>query len=185
MKREGADDDVPPVAITRRAREEGGVFCDQFENLANFRAHRDGTGAEICEQLEAQWGMRPADGSRLAFICGAGTGGTLAGVHAALCERFAGARAFLADPQGSSLFNRVVKGVLYTREEAEGKRRANPFDTVVEGVCARRCGPRAAPAGAAVASGAAVESSPHTLARHCPPRHPRAAQCRPARRGGT
>ena len=52
------------TATALRAREEGGVFCDQFENLANFRAHKDGTGAEICEQLEAQWGMRPADGSR-------------------------------------------------------------------------------------------------------------------------
>lgn len=135
-----------PVSIThpehfvnvarRKAKAVDGVFCDQFENLANFRAHRHGTGAELVAQLRKRFSARgeQVDGPKLAFICGAGTGGTLAGVHAALSAAFRGARAFLADPQGSSLFNRVVHGVLYTPEEAEGKRRANPFDTVVEGV---------------------------------------------------
>lgn len=41
---------------------------------------------------------------------------------------------FLADPPGSSLYNRVTRGVLYTREEAEGKRLRNPYDTIVEGM---------------------------------------------------
>lgn len=49
----------------------GGFFADQFENLANFRAHYEGTGPEIWEQT----------GSNLhAFVAAAGTGGTLAGV---------------------------------------------------------------------------------------------------------
>lgn len=49
----------------------GGFFADQFENLANFRAHYDGTGPEIWEQV----------GEKLdAFVAGAGTGGTVAGV---------------------------------------------------------------------------------------------------------
>ena len=38
------------------------------------------------------------------------------------------------DPQGSSLYNKVTRGVLYTHQEAEGKRLRNPFDTVTEGV---------------------------------------------------
>lgn len=49
----------------------GGFFADQFENLANFRAHYEGTGPEIWEQT----------GGKLdAFIAAAGTGGTVAGV---------------------------------------------------------------------------------------------------------
>lgn len=50
---------------------DGGFFADQFENLANFRAHYKGTGPEIWMQT----------GGRVdAFVAGAGTGGTLAGV---------------------------------------------------------------------------------------------------------
>lgn len=49
----------------------GGFFADQFENLANYRAHYEGTGPEIWEQT----------GGRIdAFIAAAGTGGTVAGV---------------------------------------------------------------------------------------------------------
>lgn len=49
----------------------GGFFADQFENLANFRAHYEGTGPEIWDQT---------GGNLHAFVAAAGTGGTLAGV---------------------------------------------------------------------------------------------------------
>lgn len=49
----------------------GGFFADQFENLANFRAHYEGTGPEIWEQT---------GGNLHAFVAAAGTGGTLSGV---------------------------------------------------------------------------------------------------------
>lgn len=49
----------------------GGFFADQFENLANYRAHYEGTGPEIWEQT---------GGELHAFIAAAGTGGTVAGV---------------------------------------------------------------------------------------------------------
>lgn len=49
----------------------GGFFADQFENLANYRAHYEGTGPEIWEQTE---------GKVHAFVAAAGTGGTVAGV---------------------------------------------------------------------------------------------------------
>lgn len=49
----------------------GGFFADQFENLANFRAHYEGTGPEIWDQT---------GGKLHAFIAAAGTGGTVAGV---------------------------------------------------------------------------------------------------------
>lgn len=49
----------------------GGFFADQFENLANFHAHYEGTGPEIWEQTR---------GNLDAFVAAAGTGGTVAGV---------------------------------------------------------------------------------------------------------
>ena len=56
------------------ASEDGAVFADQFENLANMHAHQV-TADEIWQQT----------GGRLdAFVCGAGTGGTIAGVSTRL-----------------------------------------------------------------------------------------------------
>lgn len=49
----------------------GGFFADQFENLANFRAHYESTGPEIWEQT---------GGNLHAFVAAAGTGGTVAGI---------------------------------------------------------------------------------------------------------
>ncbi|XP_021771350.1 cysteine synthase 2-like [Chenopodium quinoa] len=103
----------------------GGFFADQFENLANFRAHCEGTGPEIWEQTE---------GKLHAFVAAAGTGGTLAGVSHFLKEKNDKIKCFLIDPPGSGLFNRVTRGVMYSKEEAEGKRLKNPFDTIIEGI---------------------------------------------------
>lgn len=132
---------VRPVSIThpdhfvnvarRRADEErrgagGGsaLFADQFENPANWRAHL-ATGEEIWRQTR---------GRLHAFVSGAGTGGTLAGVSRYLKQRDPSIRVYLADPPGSSLYNKVKRGVLFAREEAEGRRLRNPVDTVTEGV---------------------------------------------------
>ncbi|KAH0466509.1 hypothetical protein IEQ34_003747 [Dendrobium chrysotoxum] len=103
----------------------GGFFADQFENLANFRAHYEGTGPEIWEQTE---------GNLDAFVAAAGTGGTVAGVSRYLKEKNPNVKCFLIDPPGSGLFNRVTRGVLYTKQEAEGRRLKNPFDTITEGI---------------------------------------------------
>ncbi|KAJ8619765.1 hypothetical protein MRB53_028294 [Persea americana] len=131
---------VRPVSIThrdhfvniarRRAYEaaelaKGCGEADQFENLANFRAHYEGTGPEIWEQT---------GGNLHAFVAAAGTGGTIAGVSRFLQEKNPNIKCFLIDPPGSGLFNKVTRGVMYTREEAEGRRLKNPFDTITEGI---------------------------------------------------
>lgn len=103
----------------------GGFFADQFENLANYRAHYEGTGPEIWQQTH---------GNIDAFVAAAGTGGTLAGVSRFLQEKNEKVKCFLIDPPGSGLFNKVTRGVMYTREEAEGRRLKNPFDTITEGI---------------------------------------------------
>ncbi|CAL0317435.1 unnamed protein product [Lupinus luteus] len=104
---------------------QGGFFADQFENLANFRAHYEGTGPEIWEQTS---------GNLDAFVAAAGTGGTVAGVSRFLQEKNPNVKCFLVDPPGSGLFNKVTRGVMYTSEEAEGRRLKNPFDTITEGI---------------------------------------------------
>ncbi len=53
------------------------VFADQFDNAANFRAHLQ-TGEEIWQQT---------GGTLDAFVSGAGTGGTIAGVSHQLKTR--------------------------------------------------------------------------------------------------
>ena len=131
-------------------KEKGGLFCDQFENLANARAHFHGTGPEIWDQVRGMerargpanaWKERFFTSARKrsrpaldAFVCACGTGGTLAGVASFLKRKDARISCFLVDPQGSSLYNKVTRGVLYTHQEAEGKRLRNPFDTITEGV---------------------------------------------------
>ncbi|KAL0443284.1 UNVERIFIED_CONTAM: Cysteine synthase 2 [Sesamum latifolium] len=49
-------------------------------------------------------------------------------------EKKSSIKCFLIDPPGSGLFNKVTRGVMYTREEAEGRRLKNPFDTITEGI---------------------------------------------------
>ena len=100
-----------------------GYFCNQFETISNFEAHYYGTGKEIYESLPK------VD----AVIMGAGTGGTLSGVSHYLKQR-GPTKAYLADTQGSGLFNKVVNGVMYSNTEAEGTRKRHQIDTIVEGI---------------------------------------------------
>lgn len=111
------------VARTR-AKEMGGFFADQFENAANVRAHLQ-TGREIWEQT----------GGRVdAFVAGAGTGGTLAGVGMFLKAKIENVEIVLADPPGSALFHAVKDGVLYAPEQSERTLKRHRFDTITEGI---------------------------------------------------
>ncbi|KAJ0981930.1 hypothetical protein J5N97_010185 [Dioscorea zingiberensis] len=121
----GHTTEVRECSAISRTGCKGGFFADQFENLANFRAHYEGTGPEIWEQT---------GGNLHAFIAAAGTGGTIAGISRFLKEKDPRIKCFLVDPPGSGLYNKVMRGVMYTKEEAEGRRLKNPFDTITEGI---------------------------------------------------
>ena len=102
-----------------------GYFANQFENTANWQAHFEGTGPEIFKQCGGQLD---------AFVAGAGTGGTIAGVANYLKPKLPDVQIILADPQGSGLYNRVKFGVLFDTKEREGTRRRSQVDTIVEGI---------------------------------------------------
>lgn len=70
-----------------------------------------------------------------AFICSAGTGGTIAGVSRYLKNATnKKIKVVLADPEGSGLYAKIKYGTLFTIQEREGHRLKNPFDTVIEGI---------------------------------------------------
>lgn len=74
-----------------------GVFLNQFENEANFRAHYETTSREIIESME-----RNVD----AFVMGIGTGGTLTGVGKRLKEELGSSvRVIGVVPRGSALIH--------------------------------------------------------------------------------
>ncbi|KIL67831.1 hypothetical protein M378DRAFT_121990 [Amanita muscaria Koide BX008] len=102
-----------------------GFFADQFENKSNFDAHFYGTGPEI-------W--RQTNGRIDAFVSGAGTGGTIAGVGQYVKSRKKDVIVALCDPEGSGLYNKVKHGVMYDSKESEGTKRRHQVDTVVEGI---------------------------------------------------
>ena len=90
-----------------RSEPRGAIWANQFDNLANRRAHYETTGAEIWAQT---------GGAVDAFVASVGTGGTLAGVGLALKERKPSVRVVLADPHGSALYHYYAHGTL----KAEG-----------------------------------------------------------------
>ena len=84
-----------------RTTNEGVIWANQFDNVANRQAHIETTGPEIWDQT---------GGSVDGFICAVGSGGTLAGVAQVLQPK--GVKIGLADPDGAALFNYYTKGEL-------------------------------------------------------------------------
>jgi cysteine synthase A len=104
------------VHTSRRIAEEteGAVWANQFDNIANRRAHIQGTAEEIWTQMDGR-----IDG----FTCAVGTGGTLAGVGLGLKEKDENIVIALADPHGAALYEYYAHGEL----KAEG-------NSVAEGI---------------------------------------------------
>ena len=85
----------------------GAIWANQFDNVANRQAHIDTTGPEIWQQTEGQ-----VDG----FTCAIGTGGTLAGTAIYLKQQNADIRIAAADPMGACMYHWYKHGEL----KAEG-----------------------------------------------------------------
>ncbi len=104
------------VHTSRRLADEtpGAVWANQFDNIANRKAHIESTAAEIWAQMEGR-----IDG----FTCSAGTGGTIAGVGLGLKAFDENITIALTDPFGAALYNYYATGEL----KAEG-------NSVAEGI---------------------------------------------------
>ena len=104
------------VHTSRRLAEEteGAIWANQFDNIANRKAHIESTAREIWEQM---------DGKIDGFTCAAGTGGTIAGVGLGLKAFDENVTIALTDPHGAALFNYYAYGEL----KAEG-------NSVAEGI---------------------------------------------------
>jgi cysteine synthase A len=91
------------AASLARTEPAGAIWARQFDNVANREGHRETTGPEIWRQTGGR-----VDG----FVCAVGTGGTLAGVAAALRERKPSVKIGLADPPGAALHAYFTTGTL-------------------------------------------------------------------------
>ena len=81
----------------------GAVWANQFDNLANRRAHFNSTGPEIWRQTA---------GKVDAWVAATGTGGTYAGVALYLKQQNPQVQCVLADPHGSALYSWAKGGEL-------------------------------------------------------------------------
>ncbi|MFY8143592.1 MAG: cysteine synthase A [Caulobacter sp.] len=112
-----------------RSEPNGAIWANQFDNTANRDAHYRTTGPEILEQTSGK-----VDG----FICAVGSGGTLAGVAAALRERKPSVRIGLADPYGAALYSWYKDGELKSEGSSisegigQGRITANLEDLVID-----------------------------------------------------
>lgn len=79
----------------------GAIWANQFDNVANRRAHIETTGPEIWSQTDGE-----VDG----FVAAVGSGGTLAGCAEYLQPK--GVKIGLADPMGAALHSFYTTGTL-------------------------------------------------------------------------
>lgn len=93
------------VHTSRRIAEEtdNAIWANQFDNIANRKAHILGTAEEIWEQMDGR-----IDG----FTCAAGTGGTIAGVGLGLKAKDENITIALTDPHGAALYHYYAHGEL-------------------------------------------------------------------------
>ncbi len=93
------------VHTSRRLAEEtpGAIWANQFDNIANRRAHIESTAPELWAQMEGR-----IDG----FTCAAGTGGTIAGIGLGLKAFDDAITIALTDPHGAALYNYYAHGEL-------------------------------------------------------------------------
>lgn len=81
----------------------GAVWANQFDNVANRRAHIETTAPEIFRQTGGK-----VDG----FVCAVGSGGTLAGTAMGLRGLKPSVKIAIADPYGAALYSYFTTGEL-------------------------------------------------------------------------
>jgi cysteine synthase A len=102
----------------------GGVWANQFDNVANRQSHIETTAPEIWAQTDGK-----VDG----FVAAVGSGGTLAGVSLALKARNKDIKIALADPMGAALFSYYKsEGSSITEGIGQGRITKNLEDIVVD-----------------------------------------------------
>lgn len=107
----------------------GAIWANQFDNVANRKAHIETTAEEI-------WA--DTDGKVDGFICAVGSGGTLAGVSLGLKAKNPNITIGLADPPGAALFSYYTTGELkaegssITEGIGQGRITANLKDIIVD-----------------------------------------------------
>tara|TARA_B110000238_G_scaffold190080_1_gene222884 strand:+ start:371 stop:1366 length:996 start_codon:yes stop_codon:yes gene_type:complete len=80
------------------SNQNGVLWANQFDNMANTESHIKTTAKEIWTQTA---------GKINGFVCSVGTGGTLSGVSIGLKEKNKNIKIALSDPMGSSLYSHV------------------------------------------------------------------------------
>ncbi|MCP3775359.1 cysteine synthase A [Paenibacillus sp. MZ04-78.2] len=81
------------------AENPGYFMPQQFKNQANVKIHRETTGPEIVEAINAH------DGKLDAFIAGIGTGGTITGAGSVLKENFPNIKIYAIEPAASPVLS--------------------------------------------------------------------------------
>jgi cysteine synthase A len=93
----------------------GAVWANQFDNVANRRAHIETTAEEI-------W--KDTGGKLHGFVSAVGSGGTLGGISLGLKAKDPTIRIALADPPGAALYSFYTTGEL----------KASPGSSITEGI---------------------------------------------------
>lgn len=138
----GGDLALVEETCQRIVRERGAFRADQFQLDGNFRAHYLHTGPEI---------LRQAGGRVDAFCDFVGTGGTFAGIAAALKEHDPATRCYVVEPAGAAVLagcaasrpNHQIQGGGYSmsvlkmlrREQIDGYLQVTDEEAIA---CARR-----------------------------------------------
>jgi len=91
------------IKVSGRLAEEteNAIWANQFDNVANRRAHYETTGPEIWRQTDGQVNV---------WVAATGTGGTYAGASMFFKEVNPEIKCIVADPMGSGLYSYVKRG---------------------------------------------------------------------------
>lgn len=88
-------------ALQIQAEDEKVFIPSQFDNLANVRAHYEGTGPELYKDLEGQVDV---------VVAGVGTGGTITGISKYLNEKQTNTRFVAVEPESSAVLSGGAPG---------------------------------------------------------------------------